>query len=112
MACPAPMDCIEIETELLIWRSPTSNSAGGYVRITGEAADAIRLAALTGQWADAGKKGGFGSARVMATIGETTWPNSVFPDKASGGWFLPVRKAVRIAEGIEPGDRVRLRIEL
>jgi len=105
------MEIIEIETELLIWHSPTSNTAGGYVRITGEAADAIRLAAITGQWMD-GRKGGFGSAKVMATIGETTWPNSVFPDKDSGGWFLPVKKAVRVAEGIEAGDMVRVRIAL
>ncbi len=98
---------IEIETPLLIWRSPASNSASGFVRITGPAADAIRATAMAGQWMD-GRKGNFGSAKVMATIGGTTWANSVFPDKESGGWFLPVKKAVRQAEGLEEGDIVRL----
>ncbi len=105
------MERIEVETELQIWHSPTSNTAGGYVRIAGEAADAIRLAALTGQWAG-GRKGNFGSAKVTATIGETSWPNSVFPDKESGGWFMPVKKAVRQAEGLEAGDRIRLIVAL
>ena len=57
-------------------------------------------------------KGGFGSAKVTATIGETGWRTSVFPHKASGGWLLPVKKAVRQAEGLNEGDRVRVRLTL
>lgn len=105
------MEQIEIETSLLIWRSAESNSASGFVRIVGPPADAIRLAAMTGQWMD-GRKGNFGSAKVMATIGGTSWPNSVFPDKETGGWFLPVKKAVRQAEGLEEGDLVQLVVTL
>lgn len=55
---------------------------------------------------------GFGSVRVRATIGTATWSTSVFPDKKRGAFVLPVKKAVRTANGIDAGDRVRVRLEL
>ena len=48
---------------------------------------------------------GFGSLRVEATIGDTTWRTSIFPGQ-TGSYVLPVKKAVRTAEAIEPGDVV------
>lgn len=47
---------------------------------------------------------GFGSVRVRATIGSTTWDTSVFPDAKSGSYLLPVKAAVRRAEDVEDGD--------
>jgi hypothetical protein len=55
---------------------------------------------------------GFGSVRVEATVGTTTWRTSVFPDKASGGYLLPVKAEVRKRERIDAGDTVRCRITL
>ena len=51
---------------------------------------------------------GFGSVRVEATIGGTTWRTSIFP--GGGRYALPLKKAVRSAEGIEPDDEVDVRI--
>ena len=48
--------------------------------------------------------GGFGSVRVDVTIGESTWQTSVFPDKESGCYVLPIKAAVRRAEGLAAGD--------
>lgn len=48
---------------------------------------------------------GFGSVRVQATIGATTWATSVFPQAKEGTFLLPVKKAVRTAERIDEGDR-------
>ena len=53
---------------------------------------------------------GFGSVRVTATIGGTTWATSVFPDATTGSYVLPVRAAVRRAEGIGDGDTVTARL--
>ena len=39
------------------------------------------------------------------------WRTSIFP-AATDRYDLPVKKAVRSAEGLEPGDRVRVRLEL
>jgi hypothetical protein len=55
-------------------------------------------------------RAGFGSVRVRATIGATTWETSVFPDAASGCFVLPVKAAVRRAEDIEDGTTVTARI--
>jgi hypothetical protein len=49
---------------------------------------------------------GFGSIRVSVTLGCSTWETSVFPDKASGSFVLPVRKDVRRANQLLAGDAV------
>ena len=59
-----------------------------------------------------GVAGGFGSVRVTVTIGATTWQTSIFPDKASGVFTLPVKKAVRTAERLTPGDTARVTVAL
>lgn len=53
-------------------------------------------------------KSGFGSIRVEVTLGETTWKTSIFPDRDSGSYVLPVKRMVREAEGVEPGDSVKV----
>jgi hypothetical protein len=47
---------------------------------------------------------GFGSVRVEVTIGSTTWRTSIFPSKENATYVLPLKKAVRVAEGLEPGS--------
>jgi hypothetical protein len=54
---------------------------------------------------DDGARRGFGSVRVEATIGASTWRTSIFPGQ-TGSYVLPVKKQVRTAEAIEPGDDV------
>ena len=49
---------------------------------------------------------GFGSVRVEVRVGESVWRTSVFPSKAAGTYVLPVKKAVRRAADLEPGDSV------
>ncbi len=64
-----------------------------------------------GQRAMALPRAGFGAVRVDVTVGRTTWSTSIFP-AAPDRYDLPVKKAVRRAEGLEPGDQVRVRVEL
>ncbi len=56
------------------------------------------------------KARGFGSIRVMVTIGQTTWPTSIFPTK-EGVYVLPVKLAVRKKEDLKDGDTVDLLFE-
>jgi Domain of unknown function (DUF1905) len=49
---------------------------------------------------------GFGSVRVHAAIGDSQWDTSVFPDARTGSFVLPVKAAVRRAEGIDDGGLV------
>ncbi|MGB3456251.1 MAG: DUF1905 domain-containing protein, partial [Litorimonas sp.] len=81
------------------------DSAWHFITVPDETSAAIRSFAPE-------SKRGFGSARVSVTIGETVWRTSVFPDKQSGGYLLPVKKAVRSAEGLAAGDAATVRLEL
>lgn len=53
---------------------------------------------------------GFGSVRVEARIGATTWLTSLFPDTKSGTYVLPVKKAVRAAEDLTEGSQVSVQL--
>jgi len=53
---------------------------------------------------------GFGSVKVVATIGETTWSTSLFPVKEDRSYVLPVKKQVRTAEGVLADDVVRVEL--
>lgn len=94
---------------LLAWRTERYGDIG-YVRIEGEAAEAIAAHELMRRL-ELGRRRGFGSVRVEAAIGASRWPTSVFPQK-EGGWFLPVKKAICRAEGLEAGDEVEVRLVL
>lgn len=60
----------------------------------------------------AGIARGWGSLRVEATIGKTSWKTSVFPDKKSGTYMLPVKADIRKKEGIKAGQTVKLTLEV
>lgn len=57
-------------------------------------------------------RAGFGSRRVEVTVGSTTWRTSVFPDRNAASYLLPVKRAVRDAEGLTDGDPVTVRLSL
>ena len=47
---------------------------------------------------------GFGSQKVDVTIGATLWSTSIFPSERDGTYVLPVKAAVRKAEGLDAGS--------
>lgn len=40
------------------------------------------------------------------------WNTSIFPQRESGGFILPVKAAVRKAEGIGEGDEVTVELRI
>lgn len=60
----------------------------------------------------AGERRGFGSVKVEVTVGGTTWSTSLFPDAKRSTYVLPVKKAVRVAEGLDDGEDVAVRLSL
>lgn len=56
-------------------------------------------------------KRGWGSIPVKATIGQTSWKTSIFPDKESV-YLLPIKKDVRKKENLTAGSIVNLKIEI
>jgi hypothetical protein len=59
-----------------------------------------------------GPRAGFGSAKVVVRVGGTAWRTSVFPDASSGCFVLPIKRAVREAEGVEAGDSITVRLRV
>ncbi len=55
---------------------------------------------------------GWGSLPVCVTVGKTSWNTSIFPDKKSDAYLLPLKAEVRKKEKISAGDAVRLSIEI
>lgn len=53
---------------------------------------------------------GWGCIPATVTIGDTTFTTSMIPK--DGGFLVPVKVAVRRAEGIEEGDMVAARLQV
>lgn len=87
-----------------LWRWDAQADAWYFVTVPEEASEEIR--------ASSGPPRGFGSVRVQVTVGTTTWRTSVFPDKKSGCFVLPVKKAVRRAEDLDDGDTATVALEV
>ena len=91
------------DAELWLWDA-RQNDSWTFVNLPEEASAEIREIA-------GAVPRGFGSVRVTVTIGATTWKTSIFPG-SDGRYALPLKKAVRTAEGIEQGDTATVRVEL
>lgn len=100
-----------ITAKLWIWSTDKAPASWYFLTIDGEAAEAIHALALMRRL-EAGRKRGWGSIKVSATIGETSWQTSIFPEKGQKGWLLPVKADVRKAEGLVAGDEVRVTVNL
>ncbi|GAB3252472.1 DUF1905 domain-containing protein [Nocardioides dilutus] len=92
---------VTIGFEAELWEHE-SQGAWCFVTVPEEPSEDIRLSGAM--------PAGFGSYRVEVTVGATTWRTSVFP--ASECFVLPVKKAVRRAEGIEVGDAVAVSLDV
>ena len=91
------------------WTTPAAPAAWHFITIDGAAGEALSATALMRRME--GLSRGFGSLKVAATIGATTFTTSVFPSKETG-WLLPIKAAVRKAERLIDGEAVTLVLEV
>ena len=101
-------EILRVTGTLLGWRNEGGTLAT-YLRIEGRDAQTITAHELHSRILN-GKRRGFGSVKVEGCIGESTFSTSVFPQDY--GWFLPVKAAVRRAEGVKEGDEVTAEVTL
>lgn len=59
-----------------------------------------------------GTRRAWGSLPVKATIGKSSWKTSVFPDKKSNSYVLPVKADVRKKENLEDGDTISVTLQV
>jgi len=93
----------EFTAELWRWeaRSEESGAAWYFVSLPFDVSDAID---------EAVPRRGFGSVRVEVSVGASTWRTSVFPSAERRTYVLPVKKAVRTAEGLVEGGPCTVRL--
>jgi hypothetical protein len=78
----------------------------GSLLLPDEVAERVRAEALA-----LGKPAAFGALKVAVRVGASRWNTSLAPVKG-GGWFLPIKKAVRIAESLHESEPVQIELEL
>ena len=88
----------EFEGSILYWRGPAPFY---FVPLADEVVDDLAPVANEVTY-------GWGCIPVEATIGDTDFTTSLFPK--DGGFLLPVKVAVRRAEGVDEGDVVAVRM--
>ena len=88
-----------------VWLYPGGNAAWHFLTIPKKESAAIKktFGAVMRGW---------GSLRVTAKIGDTSWNTSIFWDNGSGAYLLPLKAAVRKAEGLSEGESVRYAVEI
>jgi hypothetical protein len=59
-----------------------------------------------------GSRNPFGSVKVVATLGQTTWKTSIFPDNKRESYVLPVKSFVRQREQLPAGIEVEVVIRM
>jgi hypothetical protein len=91
-------------TRAKLWRWNGGKASWFFVTLSARVSEEIRLV-------DAGpRRVGFGSLRVEATIGESTWQTSIFPSAGLKAYILPVKAAVRKAEKMAEGKSVNVQV--
>jgi hypothetical protein len=100
-----------ITAPLWIWTTDKAPASWHFLTLDGEVGEAVHALALMRRL-EFGAKRGWGSIKVRATIGDTSWDTSIFPAKDLGGWLLPVKATVRKAEGLVAGDQVVVTLTL
>lgn len=58
------------------------------------------------------QKRGWGSLPVTVTIGTTTWLTSIFPDKKTNSYLLPLKAEVRKKENLKAGSPCTVWLEI
>ena len=86
--------------ELIYWRGP---SPFHFVAVPPDGAELLHLVAPVATY-------GWGVIPVTGRVGRTEFTTSLFPK--DGGYLLPLKDAVRKAEGIGEGDTVELELTL
>ncbi len=57
-------------------------------------------------------KRGWGSLPVQVTLGSTAWKTSIFPDKKSGSYVLPIKAEVRKKERVVQDQEISFELEI
>ncbi len=89
---------LELSGEIWFWRGP---APWHFVTVPDEECAALEATSSLVSY-------GWGMIPVTAHIGDTKWTTSLWPK--DGKYIVPLKTAVRKAEGLELGDEVTIRL--
>lgn len=92
------------KAEVWVWATEAAPASWRFATLPVDVSKAIRTLVP--------KTPGFGSVRVTATIGKTTWTTSLFPSKQHDAFLLPLKADVRKREKVADGDVVKCAVEI
>lgn len=76
-----------------------------FLPVTGAAAAEVRMES-------SGMRSSFGSVRVEAELNGVRWRTSLFPDRASDGFLLPLKAEIRRRGGLEADGSATVYLDL
>lgn len=88
--------------ESSVWRYDSTKSSWFFATLPLETAEQIRFFFPL--------RRGFGSIPVQVQIGASQWKTSIFPDKKSGSFVLPLKSQIRQAERINEAQVIKIQI--
>lgn len=93
-----PLNIFTFKSKVWLYKGPT---AWHFVTLPKQIAATIK------KYFDVHKKG-WGSLPVSITFKEITWNSSIFPDRKSGSYLLPLKSEIRKSGKIVEGDTISL----
>lgn len=96
----------DLTATLWRWSGGPNATDWFFVTIDGDAGEALSATALMHRL-ETGRRSGWGSVKLGVQVGETAWRTSAFPSKEQG-WIVPIKAAVRKAEGLIEGEAFAL----
>lgn len=91
---------IEFDAPIWYWRGP---SPFYFVTVPDDLSDALKTISRSVTY-------GWGMIPVQARIGRSRWTTSLFPK--NGAYIVPLKAAIRRAEGLAEGDVVTVRLDV
>ena len=91
---------IEFDAPIWYWRGP---SPFYFVTVPDDLSDALKTVSRSVTY-------GWGMIPVQARIGDSRWTTSLFPK--NGAYIVPLKAAIRQAEGLSDGDVVTMRLDI
>lgn len=96
----------DLTARLWRWSGGANGGDWFFATIAGTVGEALSATALMHRL-ETGRRAGWGSVKVGVAVGETVWRTSAFPSKEQG-WIVPIKAAVRKAEGLIEGETFAL----
>ena len=107
---------VSFDAALWIWRKDNSVSQDSAMETLKGNWFFVSLPCETAEWIRFFAEGrithGWGSIPVRAQIAKTVWSTSIFPYKRDNTYILPIKAAVRQAEGLRVGQSYGVSLEV